>query len=93
MITRTNGFQTVAFSVRADRFEYRLDSGSVTSALNRALIRAGLPHIRVHDLRHTVASVLLAGGVNPKVVQDLLGHSTVLTTLNSYSHLTESLSR
>ena len=69
------------------------DSGSVTSALNRALKCAGLPHIRVHDLRHTVASVLLAKGVNPKVVQDLLGHSTVLTTLNTYSHLTESLSR
>ena len=69
------------------------DSGSVTTALNRALKRAGLPHIRVHDLRHTVASVLLAKGVNPKVVQDLLGHSTVLTTLNTYSHLTESLSR
>lgn len=69
------------------------DSGSVTSALNHALKRAGLRHIRVHDLRHTVASVLLAKGVNPKVVQDLLGHSTVLTTLNTYSHLTESLSR
>jgi integrase len=69
------------------------DSGSVTSALNRALRSAGLPHIRVHDLRHTAASVLLAKGVNPKVVQDLLGHSTVLTTLNTYSHLTESLSR
>lgn len=69
------------------------DSGSVTTALSRALKRAGLPHIRVHDLRHTVASVLLAKGVNPKVVQDLLGHSTVLTTLNTYRHLTESLSR
>lgn len=69
------------------------DSGSVTTALNRALTRAGLPHIRVHDLRHTVASVLLTKGVNPKVVQDLLGYSTVLTTLNTYSHLTESLSR
>lgn len=68
------------------------DSGSVTSALNRALQRAGLPHVRVHDLRHTAASVLLAGGANPKVVQDLLGHSIVVTTLNTYSHLTESLS-
>jgi integrase len=64
----------------------------VTSALNRALLRAGLPHVRVHDLRHTTASVLLAGGANPKVVQDLLGHSSVLTTINTYSHLTESLS-
>ncbi|HEV2036799.1 MAG TPA: tyrosine-type recombinase/integrase [Candidatus Dormibacteraeota bacterium] len=63
----------------------------MTSALNRALVRAGLPHIRVHDLRHTTASVLLAGGANPKVIQDLLGHSTVLTPLNTYCHVTESL--
>jgi integrase len=68
------------------------DSGSVTTALHRALRRADLPQVRVHDLRHTVASVLLAHGANPKVVQDLLGHSTVLTTLNTYSHLTESMS-
>ena len=78
--------------VFANRHGGPQDSGSVTSALNRALLRAGLPHVRVHDLRHTTASVLLAGGANPKVVQDLLGHSTVLTTLNTYSHVTESLS-
>jgi integrase len=68
------------------------DSGTITTALHRALCRAGLPRIRVHDLRHTVASVLLAQGASPKVVQDLLGHSTVLTTLNTYSHLTDSMS-
>lgn len=78
--------------VFANRVGGPQDSGSVTSALNRSLVRAGLPHVRVHDLRHTAASVLLAGGANPKVVQDLLGHSSVLTTLNTYSHLTESLS-
>jgi integrase len=77
--------------VFANRHGGPQDSGTVTSALNRALLRAGLPHVRVHDLRHTTASVLLAGGANPKVVQDLLGHSTVLTTLNTYSHVTESL--
>lgn len=78
--------------VFANRLGGPQDSGSVTSALNRALLRAGLPHVRVHDLRHTTASVLLAGGANPKVVQDLLGHSSVLTTLNTYSHVTQSLS-
>jgi integrase len=47
-----------------------MESSSVTSALDRALRLAGLPRIRVHDLRHTAASVLLEAGAHPKVVQD-----------------------
>lgn len=64
----------------------------MTSALARALRLAGLPHIRVHDLRHTAASILLEAGAHPKVVQDLLRHSTVLLTLDTYSHVTDTLS-
>jgi integrase len=68
------------------------DSSSVTDAVKVALDRAGLPQIRVHDLRHTTASVLLEAGAHPKLVQDLLGHSTVALTLNTYSHVTAGLS-
>lgn len=68
------------------------DSSSVTDALKVALERAGLPQIRVHDLRHTTATVLLEAGAHPKLVQDLLGHSTVALTLNTYSHVTAGLS-
>lgn len=68
------------------------DSSSVTDALKVALDRAGLPQIRVHDLRHTTATVLLEAGAHPKLVQDLLGHSTVALTLNTYSHATAGLS-
>ena len=68
------------------------DSSSVTDALKVALDRAGLPQIRVHDLRHTTATVLLEAGAHPKLVQDLLGHSTVALTLNTYSHVTAGLS-
>jgi integrase len=68
------------------------DSSSVTDALKVALDRARLPQIRVHDLRHTTASVLLEAGAHPKLVQDLLGHSTVALTLNTYSHVTDGLS-
>lgn len=46
-----------------------------------------LPDIRFHDLRHTHASLLLAAGVNPKVVQERLGHSSVTLTLSTYSHV------
>jgi integrase len=55
--------------------------------LTRALAATGLPHIRVHDLRHTTATVMLAAGIHPKVVQELLGHKTIATTLDTYSHV------
>ena len=46
---------------------------------------------RLHDLRHADASHLLYLGVHPKVVQALLGHSTINLTMNTYSHLTPGL--
>jgi integrase len=69
-----------------------VEPGTVSDALKVALDRAGLPRIRVHDLRHTTATVLLEAGVHPKLVQHLLGHSTVALILNTYSHITPGLS-
>jgi len=66
-------------------------SPCAVSALLEALLRAGLPRVRVHDLRHTTASVLLEIGVHPKVVQDLLGHSTIAVTMDTYSHVAPGL--
>ena len=68
-----------------------VEAAEINRALNRALEQASLPHIRVHDLRHTVASILLEANVHPKVVQELLGHSTIRLTLDTYSHLTPGL--
>jgi integrase len=53
--------------------------------------RAGLPRIRLHDLRHTWATLALAAGEHPKIVQERLGHANVSITLDIYSHLTEGL--
>lgn len=55
------------------------------------LERAGLPRVRFHDLRHTAATLLLAQGVHPKLVQEQLGHSRISTTLDVYSHVTPSM--
>ncbi len=48
---------------------------------------AGLPHVRLHDLRHFYASGLIAAGCDVVTVQRALGHSSATTTLNTYSHL------
>jgi integrase len=59
----------------------------------RITATAGLPRIRLHDLRHTHASLALAGGVHPKVVSERLGHAAVSFTLDVYSHTVPSLQR
>ncbi|HMT61270.1 MAG TPA: site-specific integrase, partial [Microthrixaceae bacterium] len=53
--------------------------------------KAGVPPIRLHDLRHTHATLALEAGVHPKVVSERLGHATVGITLDLYSHVTPSL--
>lgn len=68
-----------------------MEAGVVNDNLNRLLAKAGLPRIRVHDLRHTVATILLQGGAHPKLVQELLGHSTITLTLDTYSHVTPAM--
>jgi integrase len=68
-----------------------LDPGSVNDALKKALQKGDLPALRVHDLRHTAASYLLVQGVHPKVVQEMLGHSTITLTLDTYSHVLPSM--
>lgn len=58
----------------------------------RPLLRdAGLMEIRFHDLRHTAATLLLGEGVHPKVVSEMLGHSSVQLTLDTYSHITPTM--
>jgi len=68
-----------------------LEGGQVSWRFHKALGLAGLPRIRLHDLRHTAATILLTRGVHPKVVQEMLGHSTVTLTLDVYSHVVPAL--
>src|SRR5680860_441472 len=58
----------------------------------RILERAGLSEdVRLYDLRHSCATLLLASGVNPKIVQEILGHSSPMLTLAVYSHVTPNM--
>ncbi|MFC1869870.1 tyrosine-type recombinase/integrase [Chloroflexota bacterium] len=53
--------------------------------------RAGVKRIRLHDARHTHASLMLKQGIHPKIVQERLGHSTIAMTLDTYSHVAPGL--
>jgi integrase len=55
--------------------------------------KSGVRRIRFHELRHTCASLLLAQGVPPRVVMDVLGHSQLSITMNLYSHVMPSALR
>ena len=58
-----------------------------------ALRAAQIPDFRFHDLRHTAATLMLSGGIHPKVVAEMLGHATVAVTLDIYSHVTPDMQR
>jgi integrase len=65
-----------------------LSGGNLNRAFKALLKRAELPEkTRFHDLRHTWATLLLKHCVNPKFVQELLGHADISLTLNVYSHV------
>ncbi len=69
------------------------DMTYLSYTFHRGLERAGLPRLRIHDLRHTAATHLLNKHVHPKVVQELLGHSTIAITLDTYSHVMPALAK
>jgi integrase len=70
-----------------------LDKHSDYEAWGQLLKAAGVRHIRLHDGRHTAATLLLTAGVHPRVVMELLGHSQMRTTTDIYSHVMPALAQ
>ncbi|MDN5655594.1 MAG: site-specific integrase, partial [Kocuria sp.] len=68
-----------------------IEPRNVNRAFVSLLDSAGLRRVKLHDLRHTCASLLLAQGVSPRVVMELLGHSAIAVTMNTYSHVIPAL--
>ncbi len=64
-----------------------IEPRNLTRHFKSVLQAAELPNIRFHDLRHTAASLLVAQGVHPRVVMEILGHSQISLTMNTYAHV------
>ncbi len=68
-----------------------LDAATVTHRFQAALVAAGLPRKRFHDLRHACATLRLEQGEELAVVSRILGHASITTTANVYGHLTDTM--
>lgn len=79
--------------VFATRVGTPLEPRNVHRDFKRILAKAEVPDQRFHDLRHAAASLLLAQGISPRVVMELLGHSRIGITMDTYSHVIPSLMR
>ena len=83
----------LGISLNADDFVFIRPDGSpinpnaVTLAFHRIIKKAGLRRIRIHDSRHTHATLMLKAGIHPKVVSERLGHANIGITLDIYSHV------
>jgi len=64
---------------------------TISHAWTKIAIRAGIKGIRLHDARHSHASFMLKQGTHPKIVQERLGHASIQTTLDVYSHVVPGL--
>ena len=77
--------------VFANKYGGFLRPDTVLDTFHQLLKDADLPTMRFHDLRHSAATILFVAGVNPKVIQELLGHSTISLTMDNYSHVLPSM--
>ena len=74
-------------------FVHDLVKDRYTPNFGRVVKKTGLAGIRFHDLRHTFASLMLLAGIHPKIVSEMLGHSTIAFTLDVYSQLSKVLGK
>ena len=85
MLWRQAGYVDSGYVFRRENGEpYHPDL--ISQAFQKAVDVSGQPRIRLHDVRHTYATLALQAGVHPKVVSERLGHANISITLDIYSH-------
>lgn len=72
---------------------YWLFTGAVIGCGIIAILSIGLAQVRFHNLRHSAATLLLEQGIHPKIVSELLGHTTIRVTMDIYSHVLPDMQR
>ena len=70
-----------------------VNPASFSNTFDRLVARSGLPRIRLHDLRHTYATLALRLGTHPVLLSERLGHSSIAVTIDRYSHVIPSVDR
>jgi integrase len=71
-----------------------IDASRLNAHFRKVKLAVGLPaKTTIHSLRHTAASLLIAQGVHPRQIMELLGHSTITLTMNTYGHVYASLGK
>ena len=70
-----------------------VNPASFSTTFDRLVTRSGLPRIRLHDLRHTYATLALRLGAHPVLLSDRLGHTSIAVTIDRYSHVIPSMDR
>lgn len=83
-ISKEHGFNDNYFVIGDD---FPIGSNPITSRKNRNCKLASVPQIRIHDFRHSCASLLINNGANVTIVAKYLGHTKIEETLNTYTHL------
>ena len=70
-----------------------LENATALRQFQRLVKDAGMPQMRLYDLRHSCATLLLTKGIHPRVVMEMLGHSTIAMTMNVDSHVVPEIAR
>ncbi len=81
------GYISMLYGIEKDDRIFYFTKSALDKEIKRIAQKVGLPPIRVHDLRHSHASMLIEMGFSPLEIADRLGHESVKTTLDTYSHL------